>query len=90
MLETFTPATFRPCIGQVFSVAASPSRQLSLTLVSCTGAQRPFSLIFRGPLEHPLPQKTHPFSHPALGAFDLFIVPVGRDEAGFLYEAVFN
>lgn len=90
MLETFTPETFQPCLEQGFSVAAGPSLQLSLTLVSCAGARRPFSLIFRGPLEHPLAQKTYPFSHPALGNFDLFIVPVGRDEAGFLYEAVFN
>lgn len=25
-----------------------------------------------------------------IGQFDVFLVPVGRDDAGFRYEAVFN
>jgi hypothetical protein len=28
--------------------------------------------------------------HDVLGALDLFLVPIARDEDGFQYEAVFN
>ncbi len=32
----------------------------------------------------------HRFSHDALRTFELFIVPIRRDDQGFYYEAVFN
>lgn len=28
--------------------------------------------------------------HPAIGAFDIFLVPIKRDPEGMYYEAVFN
>jgi hypothetical protein len=28
--------------------------------------------------------------HDSIGDFDLFLVPIGRDESGTFYEAVFN
>jgi hypothetical protein len=49
-----------------------------------------FSLLFRGPGKPLLAQRLYPFEHDAIGMFDLFIVPVGRDERGIYYEAVFN
>ena len=49
----------------------------------------PFALLFRGPAEQALRQDTYEVEHPALGRFLLFIVPVGFDEAGRYYEAVF-
>jgi hypothetical protein len=55
------------------------------------GALRaPFSLVFRGPLEPLLPQGIHRLEHDALGELDLFLVPIGPDEAGTRYEAVFG
>jgi len=47
-----------------------------------------FMLIFTGALQKPLPQDTYAFEHPALGKFQLFIVPGGRGEQS--YTAVFN
>ncbi len=35
-------------------------------------------------------QQTCAFSHPQLGAFDLFIVPLGPDDEGMRYEAVIS
>ncbi len=98
MLESFTAATFEPRVGEDFTVAVAPGETLALRLSSCRssanpgqpGARRPFSLYFHGPHARPLPQRMYPFSHPSLGDFDLFIVPVGRDPAGLIYEAVFN
>lgn len=50
-----------------------------------------FSLIFRGDLTRALSQKTYVFDHSRIGRFEMFIVPVGReDRSGCYYEAVFN
>lgn len=49
-----------------------------------------FSLVFRGPLDVPLSQQSCVMSHDRLGDFEPFLVPIARDEEGFLYEAVFN
>ena len=52
--------------------------------------QEQFSLHFRGDRNQIFPQRIYPMRHDAIGDFDLFLVPVGRDETGTLYEAVFN
>ena len=52
--------------------------------------QEQFSLLFRGPLDHFLQQRMYKVEHDKLGTFDLFLVPIRRDEEGFYYEAVFN
>jgi len=37
-----------------------------------------------------LDQGVHNLSHDQMGDFELFIVPIKRDEHGFYYEAIFN
>ena len=54
------------------------------------GGRRPFSLIYRGPLSPILPQKIYPVEHPELGTLELFLVPVGPEQGGMRYEAVFT
>ncbi len=49
-----------------------------------------FSVIFRGPGEPVLPQQVYSLEHKGLGKLDLFLVPLGPDEGGILYEAVFT
>lgn len=49
---------------------------------------KPFSALFRRKRGDELPQETYHVSHPVLGTFDLFIVPVGS--ATGEYEAVFS
>jgi hypothetical protein len=49
-----------------------------------------FSLIFHGPSSCFLEQKMYEFEHDSLGAFSLFLVPVGKAGEEFQYEAVFN
>ena len=49
-----------------------------------------FSLIFRGPAVPRLMQQTHRLEHGELGTFDIFLTPVGLDDKGTLYEAVFH
>lgn len=72
---------------------------LPLTLVEVTplpahpfpGMIRPpFSLIFRNASQVVLPQKLYTLKNARLGRMDIFLVPVGRDREGVLYQAVFN
>jgi hypothetical protein len=49
-----------------------------------------FSLFFSGPKEPVLPQKIYTLKHEVLGTLDLFLVPVGIDQRGAQYQAVFN
>ena len=48
-----------------------------------------FRLEWRGPGEPILPQSIYRFRR-GEELFDMFIVPVGRDSRGALYEAIFN
>ncbi len=53
-------------------------------------ASRPFSLVFRGPRSPLLPQAQYRLEHEAMGALDIFLVPIALDAQGLSYEAVFN
>ena len=50
-----------------------------------------FSLLFQGDAANPLGQNTYSFEHARLGRFEMFIVPIGREDRNHChYEAVFN
>ena len=49
-----------------------------------------FSLFFYGPGAYPLSQQIYRLAHERMGEFDIFLVPVAREERGFRYEAVFS
>lgn len=94
-LEDVTAASFEPHVGQEFRLATEPA-SLVFTLArvkqhSFEGPTRTaFSLFFRGPAEPILPQAIYALDHAELGALEIFIVPVGRDEQGTEYEAAFS
>lgn len=54
-----------------------------------SGMER-FSIFFRGPSQPYLPQSTYSLQHDEMGQFEIFLVPIGRDDESFRYEAVFN
>jgi len=54
------------------------------------GKREPFSILFRGPLQVYLPQSIYTVEHPKMGRIDIFLVPVGPDKKGMLFEAVFT
>ena len=90
-LDTFTPA-----VGEAFIVDGEEGATVELLLVEATHkdagphAPRPaFSLLFHGPADPLLPQATYRFQHASLGEMEIFIVPLGRDEHGAVYEAFF-
>lgn len=96
MLESFTVETFSGRLGEPFRVYPDTSTPLEVELVSATGSEestadgRPFSIVFRGPIGTPLPQRIYRMEHAGIGSFELFLVPIGPDAEGLLYEAVFN
>ena len=100
MVENFDASTFSGRGGEQFRLLCDDGSTLDLELVSVTlgsvppddgrGRRVPFSIVFRGSLEPLLPQQIYGFEHDELGSFELFIVPIGPDEAGMQYQAVFG
>jgi hypothetical protein len=54
------------------------------------GSDLSFAALWTGPGAVPLVQRTYRLNHPQLGAFSIFLVPVGRPGKTLHYEAVFN
>lgn len=50
----------------------------------------PFSLMFHHVSAVLFPQRIYQMENPGLGEFGIFIVPVARNQDGFVYQAVFN
>lgn len=63
---------------------------VEVTEKKTTSRQESFSLWLKSSLEYFLPQGNYGLNHAQLGDGELFIVPIEKDENGFLYQAVFN
>ena len=93
--------SFAPAVGDTFVLDGGQAGWLELELLEsrlhhpdapaedASGARAPFTITFRGPADPVLPQRIYKLEHPTLGTFEIFIFPIGRDEAGTTYEAVF-
>jgi uncharacterized protein DUF6916 len=91
-LETLTVGDFAALRGERFRIVADGAPPFETELVEVTeiprepGGRAPFSLVFEGGPEPPLPQGIHSVEHDSLGPMDIFLVPVGPER----YEAVFT
>ena len=101
----FKCATFEPYVGGIFQAPDASGKMVSLTLLSAT-SNKPsgntkistgkavdtdcFSLTFKAARPLPPFSSIQTISHPALGKFDLFLVPHPQAGGVMLYEAVFN
>lgn len=99
MLETLTLENFSPLVGQSFQFHVQPDQAVPLELVEArpldeanSPRQRPpFMLTFKGPSNFVLPQRVYRVEHEALGAHDIFVVPLGPGPGGgMIYEVIFN
>lgn len=100
MLETFTMETFQPRLGEVFYFVIDGENRLptKLTDVSpwgpgaAAGRDRiPFSLVFHTVPSNPLlPQMIYRVENENMEPMELFLAPIGPDERGMRYEAVFT
>jgi len=82
--------------GQEFRAHIDEDRSLTLLLEDCTRSDsqieghETFSVLFLGPKEPLLPQKSYPLTHPTKGRVIVFLVPIGMRETGVTYEAVYS
>ena len=103
MLETFTLTTFNERVGDTFRVYVEAGEGLDAQLIEATSLSSkgpdgkealrprpPFSLIFRVPARRRLLQGIYKFENPTLGAFDVFMVPIGLDADGYRCEVIFT
>src|SRR4051794_34111950 len=101
-LDKVVAATFADHVGSRFRVSHDGGTlgEIELTQVrdlrspwrgeAAAGKRVPFALLFRGPRTPWLVQNMYRLEHERLGALELFLVPVGPDDAGMRYEAVFT
>ncbi|MBI5930061.1 MAG: hypothetical protein HY862_12185 [Chloroflexi bacterium] len=101
MLDKLTSADFMPYLNQEFQVHYKEGASLLVVLDKVTelnanrslpGHRRAFSILFRAAPDATVILHQHIFKieHPQVGTYDIFIVPVGMDENGRYYEAIFN
>ena len=100
--ENFTSpgkSEFAALIGDRFRIRQDVLEKVDVQLTDLTDLRRrtlssaqgeAFSLLFRGPTEHPIRQGTHMVEHKKLGEFPLFVVPVHPDDGSLNYEAIIN
>jgi hypothetical protein len=80
MRERLEKADFEPYLTQCFEVHVEGLSPVEIELVEIkdrsTDFMECFSLYFRGAKENVFRQDTYRITHPAMGAFDLFLGPV--------------
>jgi hypothetical protein len=98
MLEQLTLESFQPYLQQTFQVQFDPPPCMDLTLAECelvsvpssNAKRKPFRLVFVGGRTPVLPQRIYRIAHDRVGTLDIFLVPIGPDERGMQYEAIFT
>jgi hypothetical protein len=95
MPEHLTKEAFAEQLNTKFYIHLTPEKTAETELVEVrelkTGPrQEVFSILFLAPPDFPIEQRMYVLEHPQLGAFELFLVPVGKDDQGIKCEAVFN
>jgi hypothetical protein len=99
MLDRLTSADFIPYLNQPFIIYLEGSLPYALELTSVDelgeantpGGRRPFSLIFSNPRKDAyLSQRIYRLEHEKMGPLELFLVPLGPDQTGMKYEAIFS
>lgn len=96
-LETLTAADFEPWLHQSLAIRFTTEVTLDATLTevkrlggSTDAFPRPFSLVLTTAQKNEYyPQATFVMAHPDKGELPVFLVPLGPDEHGMRYEAVF-
>jgi hypothetical protein len=86
---------FSKYLNSKFRIPISDEQTVEAELVEVSelmlsARQERFSIVFRTSNEFFLGQGQRAMAHDQMGEFILFLVPVGRNEQGTSYEAVFN
>ena len=98
MLDTITLSQFQECLDDTFTIRFEENVRLEATLskVEKRGGDsekqdRPFSIILKTQQKGEYyNQGIFMVSHPNLGDLSLFLTPIGPNEDGMQYEAIFG
>jgi hypothetical protein len=102
--KLLTFETFLPHVNAKFRLRLDEATAVEMELVEAAhiaGAhsrvpnkngmvQDVFSLLFDGPEDRVLPQRSYPFEHDKIGRFELFLVPVEKLPGAIRYQVIFN
>ncbi len=89
---------FESCLGQTFEIQFG-DQAVDAELIEVTGIKidttqqgrkAPFSAVFRTLGNNAYSQGTYPMKNKTLGENAVFLVPIGPDEIGMRYEAIFT
>jgi Domain of unknown function (DUF6916) len=80
---------------EIFNLVVEDGAPVSLRLTKVdqpksADSPRPFALLFYGPPEPGLSQRIYRLENAGFGAIKIFLVPVGKTDDGYIYEALFN
>ncbi|KRG64281.1 MULTISPECIES: hypothetical protein [Stenotrophomonas] len=98
-MELLTLDNFAHHIDETFSAIINDgeipfvlveARALNPSQLRPGAARAPFSLLFRNGSAFLFPQQTYLMRHSEIGEVGILLVPVAREQAGFLYQAIFN
>ncbi len=98
VLNELKQADFQPLLNTEFSIVSNGAKAHSIELVevkalsakSAENQRSAFSLIFRGQNSEVPLQSIYILEHAQLGQLEIFLVPIGPDQQGMRYEAVFT
>ncbi len=94
-LEKLQKDRFVEYLHSEFQVVDEPANEFAIRLEEVSDRtssphQEVFALLFHGSAKRFLNQGIHKLRHSQMGEIDIFLVPVGQDQHGFHYEAIFN
>ena len=98
-LEPLNLSDFSPHLYSQFSLYYDEENQpLTLDLIEICELSterlgdlgQSFSLVFRHQSDTAIPQKIYQLKHDRMGDLNIFLVPIGPDQKGMRYEAIFN
>ena len=88
---------FESCLNQAFKLEFEghtyPLELVAadrLNSIASGSGDDAFAVVFRGDSQLQLNQQIYRIEHEHLGTMELFIVPIGPDEHGMCYEAIFS
>ncbi|MGH9931914.1 MAG: DUF6916 family protein [Pyrinomonadaceae bacterium] len=95
MAERLEHAAFLENLNSTFRLHLDGSDKVDLELMEVSELktarrQEMFSLVFRCASSTVFPQRIYGLAHEDMGQFDLFLVPIKKDDQGVYYETVFN
>ena len=97
MHDTLTMEIFSPLVNEEFNVyigdTALSARLLEVTPLRASRDDpdhQAWSLVFQFPPQQLFDQGTYEFEHADTGRMAVFVVPIGQDENGVRYQAIFN